>query len=194
MEAGTHHVPPLTRHTFACIGPGYGEYTTREKGLLVKKMILGIILVLLVALVIIQFIPVDRSNPPVEAEIPAPSEVMTVLRSACYDCHSNETTWPWYSSIAPISWLVAHDVHAGRQELNFSTWNRYSTKQQVEKLKESLEEIEEGEMPPWFYLAVHRDIQLSARDRAVLRTWARRSTAPDGSTAISPQRRPGHRD
>jgi endonuclease I len=89
---------------------------------------------------------------------------------------------------------VAHDVHAGREELNFSTWNRYSTKQQVDKLKESLEEIEEGEMPPWFYMAVHRDIQLSARDRAVLQTWARGSTTPDGSTTTSPQQRPAPRD
>jgi hypothetical protein len=149
---------------------------------------------LIVVFGLIQLVPVDRRNPPVEAEIPAPPEVKTVLRSACYDCHSNETIWPWYSYIAPISWLVAHDVHEGRHELNFSTWNRYSTKQQVEKLKESLEEIEEGEMPPWFYMAVHRDIQLSARDRAVLRTWARGSPAPAGAPAVSPQQRPGHRD
>jgi hypothetical protein len=154
----------------------------------------GIVLVLLVAVVVIQFMPVDRSNPPVEAEIPAPPEVKTVLRAACYDCHSNETTWPWYSAIAPISWLVARDVHAGREELNFSPWNRYSTKQQVDKLKESLEEIDEGEMPPWFYLAVHHDIGLSARDRAMLRTWARGSAAPDGSSATSPQKRPERRD
>jgi hypothetical protein len=159
-----------------------------------RKMVFRIILLLLVAFVIIQFIPVDRSNPPVEAEIPAPPEVKTVLRSACYDCHSKETTWPWYSHIAPISWLVAQDVHAGRDELNFSTWNRYSTKQQVEKLKETLEEIEEGEMPPWFYLAVHRDIELSARDRDVLKTWARGSAAPDGPANTFPQKRPGHRD
>jgi Haem-binding domain len=159
-----------------------------------KKMIFGIILLLLVAFGVIQFIPIDRSNPPVEAEIPAPPEVKTVLRSACYDCHSNETTWPWYSYIAPISWLVAHDVHTGRDELNFSTWNRYSTKQQVEKLKETLEEIEEGEMPPWFYMAVHRDIELSAHEQDVLKTWARGSAAPDGPTAPSSQNRPGHRD
>jgi hypothetical protein len=157
-----------------------------------KKKIFVIILLLLVAFGVIQFIPIDRSNPPVEAEIPAPLEVKTVLRSACYDCHSNETTWPWYSYVAPISWLVAHDVHEGRNELNFSTWNRYSTKQQVEKLKETLEEIEEGEMPPWFYMAVHRDIELSGRDREVLKTWARESATPDGATP-PPQNRPGPR-
>lgn len=90
----------------------------------------------------------------------------------CYDCHSNETVWPWYSGIAPVSWLVARDVRKGREELNFSTWDRYTTKQQVEKLKESWEEVEEGEMPLWFYLPVHRDAVLSAEDRAVLRKWA----------------------
>jgi hypothetical protein len=158
---------------------------------MMKKALLYGAIGLIVVFGLIQFVPVDRSNPPVESEIPASPEVKTVLQSACYDCHSNETTWPWYSHIAPISWLVAQDVHAGRDELNFSTWNRYSTKQQVEKLKETLEEIEEGEMPPWFYLAVHRDIQLSARERAALQTWARGSAAPDGSITTSPQNRPG---
>jgi hypothetical protein len=63
-------------------------------------------------------------------------------------------------------------VQQGRAEVNFSTWNRYSTQQQVKKLKESWEEVAEGEMPPWFYLAMHRDVRLSAADRAVLRQWA----------------------
>ena len=59
--------------------------------------------------------------------------------------------WPWYSQIAPISWIIARDVQEGRAEVSFSTWNRYSTQQQVKKLKESWEEVAEGEMPPWFY-------------------------------------------
>lgn len=137
--------------------------------------------VLLVAFVAIQFVPVERTNPAVETEVPAPPEVRTVLRRACYDCHSNETVWPWYSRIAPVSWLVARDVVKGREELNFSTWNRLSTKQQVEAMKESWEEIEEGEMPPWFYLPAHRDARLSENDRMLLREWAvstRSSAAP----------------
>lgn len=146
-----------------------------------KKLLFYGVIGLLVMFGLIQLVPVDRSNPPVEAEIPAPPEAKMVLRKACYDCHSNETIWPWYSYVAPISWLVAYDVHEGRAELNFSAWNRYSTKQQVEKLKESLEEIEEGEMPPWFYMSVHRNIQLSTRDRDVLLTWARESSAPAGA-------------
>jgi len=98
--------------------------------------------------------------------------VRAVLRRACYDCHSHETVWPWYSKVAPVSWLVAHDVHEGRQKLNFSTWNRYTPKQQVKKSKESWEEVAAGEMPLWYYLPVHRDAALSAEDRALLRTWA----------------------
>ncbi|HEX5012365.1 MAG TPA: heme-binding domain-containing protein [Planctomycetota bacterium] len=135
----------------------------------VQRWVLLAIALILGAL---QFVPVDRSNPPVTAEIPASPEARAVLRRACYDCHSNETVWPWYSRVAPVSWLVARDVHEGREEVNFSTWDRYTTKEAVKKLKESWEEVAEGEMPPWFYVPVHRDSVLSAEDRAVLRNWS----------------------
>ncbi len=79
------------------------------------------IAVLIIALVAIQLVPVDRTNPPVETEVPATVEVRSILRRACYDCHSNETVWPWYTRIAPISLLVARDVHEGREALNLST-------------------------------------------------------------------------
>jgi hypothetical protein len=122
--------------------------------------------------VLIQFVPVDRTNPPVEGEVPAPPEVREVLQRACYDCHSNETTWPWYSRVAPVSWLIARDVHEGREQLNFSTWNRLSTREQVEALRESWDEVDEGEMPLWFYLPPHPEARLSDRDRRLLRNWA----------------------
>ncbi len=134
----------------------------------VRRVLLGAVLVLAA----IQFVPVNRSNPPVETEIPAPADVRAVLRRACYDCHSNETFWPWYSRVAPVSWLVARDVREGRKELNFSTWNRYETKRQSKKLKETREEVAEGEMPPWFYVINHRDAVLSAGDVALLNAWA----------------------
>lgn len=137
-----------------------------------KKWALSAAIVVGAALIAGQFIPVDRDNPPVESDISAEPEVKTILRRACYDCHSNETAWPWYSRIAPVSWLIVNEVREGREELNFSTWNRYSTQQQVKKLKESWEKVVEGEMPPWFYLAVHRDVRLSAEERARLRQWA----------------------
>lgn len=127
---------------------------------------------LLVIFAGIQLVPVDRSNPPVETEVPAPPEVRAVLRRACYDCHSNETVWPWYSKVAPVSWLVASDTHDGRKELNFSTWNRYTSEQQAKKLKESWEQVAEGEMPLWIYMPTHREAVLSDADKALLRAWA----------------------
>jgi hypothetical protein len=120
-----------------------------------------------------QLVPVERRNPPVTGDVPTSPAVKVVLRRACYDCHSNETRWPWYGRIAPVSWLVARDVRKGRVELNFSTWDQYSSKQQVKKLRESWEKVAEGEMPPWFYLPVHREARLSAEDRTLLRQWAR---------------------
>jgi hypothetical protein len=136
-------------------------------------------LVFLVLVVAIQFIPVEATNPPVESDIPTSPAVKAVLRRACYDCHSYETVWPWYSHIAPVSWLLVRDVQEGRAELNFSTWNQYSTQQRVKKLKESWEEVSKGEMPPWYYLPVHREAQLSADDRTLLEQWAR---TPMGGT------------
>jgi hypothetical protein len=145
------------------------------------KVVRWFLLGMLLILVAIQFVPVDRLNPPVEAEVPAPANVRVILRRACYDCHSNETAWPWYSQVAPFSWLIAYDVHKGREELNFSTWNRITTQQQVKKLKESWKEVAEGEMPPWFYMSVHRDAILLAEDRTALRNWALSTAAePEG--------------
>ena len=136
------------------------------------KIIRWILLGIPFNLVAIQFMPLDRLNPPVEVEVPALADVRVILRRACYDCHSNETVWPWYSQVAPFSWLVARDVRKGREELNFSTWNRITAKQQVKKLKESWKEVAKGEMPPWFYVTFHSDATLSERDRLALRNWA----------------------
>ena len=137
-----------------------------------KTNLVRIVLAVVIALVGIQFIPVNRSNPPVEEEVPASLEVKAMLKRACYDCHSNETIWPGYSQVAPVSWLLAWDVGEGREELNFSTWNRYSQKKRTKIIKEIWEEVQEGEMPPWFYLPLHPDARLSDSDRSLLRAWA----------------------
>ena len=133
-------------------------------------------------LVVAQLVPIDRTNPAVESEVPAPADVRAILRRACYDCHSNETVWPWYSRIAPASWLLAHDVHEGRAALNYSTWNRLDAKQQGKAVRETWEEVAEGEMPPWIYLPAHPEARLSADERAVLKAWSRSaSPAPQGA-------------
>src|SRR5262249_29172476 len=128
--------------------------------------------VLGVVFVLIQWIPVERSNPPIETEMPAPPEVREVLRRACYDCHSNETVWPWYANVAPVSWLLAHDVREGREELNYSTWNRYDPAKQAKLARETWKEVEEGEMPPASYSPLHPEAKLSEQDRALLKSWA----------------------
>ena len=136
-----------------------------------QRLLGKIVLALCIVLVVIQLIPVSRTNPPVTADIPTSPAVKTVLRRACYDCHSNETVYPWYSHVAPASWLLAHDVSEGREELNFSTWNQYSAKDQGKKTHEIREVIVEGEMPPWYYTLIHRDAVLSSEDRTVLQSW-----------------------
>jgi hypothetical protein len=128
---------------------------------------------ILVGLLCIQLVPVDCSNPPADSELPAPVAVRTLLRRACYDCHSNRTRWPWYSRVAPISWMVASDVHEGRDEMNFSTWNGLAGRRRAKILHEIVEEVEEGEMPPWSYRWIHADARLTADDRGTLIAWAR---------------------
>lgn len=123
-------------------------------------------------LVLIQLIPLDRDNPPVIQDVAAPSEVDAILRRACYDCHSNETEWPWYSHVAPVSFLVVHDVHEGREHLNFSDWEH--SRKDVDEI---LEEVEEGEMPMKIYLITHPNAALSDADLATIRSWVKSEQA-----------------
>lgn len=135
------------------------------------KKIFKISLFALIAIILgIQLIPVDRSNPPVVADLEAPVEVKLILKRSCYDCHSNEVNWPWYSYVAPISWLVAYDVEEGREELNFSEWQKYANDPAMKE--EIMEEVAEGEMPLSIYLTTHRNAAVSASELATLRQWA----------------------
>ena len=122
---------------------------------------------------IAQAIPVKRDNPPAEGEISAPPAVQALLKRSCYDCHSNQTRWPWYARVAPVSWLVAHDVHEGREHLNFSTWGRYSADERREQVEEIRENVEKGEMPLWFYLPLHPEAKLTAADVERIARWTR---------------------
>jgi hypothetical protein len=120
-------------------------------------------LVLVLAFVAIQFVPYGRDhvNPPVGAEPAWDSpETRALAKQACFDCHSNETAWPAYSKVAPVSWVVQRDVSEGRAVLNLSEWQRPQ-----EEAKEAAEEVLEGEMPPRMYQLMHAQARLSATER-----------------------------
>lgn len=119
--------------------------------------------VLVVALVAIQLVPFGHvtPNPPVRVEPRWNSpQTRELAARACFDCHSNETSWPWYSNVAPFSWVLQRHVDEGREKLNFSMWGR-----QVNETDEIVEQVREGEMPPWDYGLLHPDARLSGAER-----------------------------
>lgn len=127
------------------------------------------LIVIIVIIIGIQFIPVEQTNPPVTSEISVPENVKVILRKACYDCHSNETNWVWYTKVAPMSFLVSKDVNDGRKHLNFSEWDI----NKENKYKEEIwEEIREEKMPPWQYKIMHSESKLSQEEKNVIRNWA----------------------
>ena len=128
-------------------------------------------LVIVGALVGIQLFPVQRTNPPANRELTAPPQVGETLRRACYDCHSNETRWPWYSGVAPISWLVVRDVTLGRKEVNFSEWDNYYAATRRHKLQWMGRALQQENMPPWPYRLMHPAARLTNADRAALERW-----------------------
>jgi hypothetical protein len=136
----------------------------------VVKSLKIIVLVLVVVLLLAQFIRVDKSNPPVRSDL-ASASVKPVLKRVCYNCHSNTTVWPWYSNVAPASWLVGSDVKEGRSHLNFSEWGMYDSGTQSHKLRGIAEEVRGGDMPPWYYSLVHRDARLSESERNQILAW-----------------------
>lgn len=131
----------------------------------------------------IQFVPVDRSNPPVTQEVrwDAP-ETRALAQQACFDCHSNETTWPWYAYVAPISWRVAGHVEDGRRHLNFSAWD-----QPNEDVEEIEEVVREGEMPLWDYVLLHGEARLTEAEQETLLNGLRATYEADPEI---PRRRP----
>jgi hypothetical protein len=132
------------------------------------------LLYVVVPFVLIQFVPVEKTNPTFEKanELIAPPNVKSILKTSCYDCHSNETTWPFYSYIAPISWIVARDVSLGREELNFSEWNKLDNDKKNHKKEEIVEEISLDSMPVPIYLITHPSAMLSNEEKIILKHWA----------------------
>ena len=126
--------------------------------------------------VVIQLVPFghNHANPPVAQE-PAWNSPATreLIRRACYDCHSNESVWPWYSNIAPISWLIQRDVNGGRRHLNFSEWDRTQRHS-----KDVASQVKMGDMPPWFYLPLHPTAKLSATEVQALAEGAEKTLVP----------------
>jgi heme-binding protein len=138
----------------------------RTKGFLAAGL-----LVAGVGLLVAQLASVPVSNPPVTGDISAPPQIESMLRRACYDCHSNQTRWPWYGRIAPLSWLAAHDVARGRQELNFSEWGSYHPVYRKRKLQWIGRALREKTMPQWWYVLMHPDARLTEQERAALERW-----------------------
>ncbi len=140
---------------------------------MIKKIIFGVIAVLL----LIQFIRIDKTNPPVDASqdfiqlTNAPAEVAQIMKDACYDCHSHETAYPWYTNVAPVSWWVKNHINDGRRHLNFSVWGTYEPKKADHKLEECYEEVEEGNMPMDSYTWAHAEARLTDTQREQLVSW-----------------------
>ena len=128
---------------------------------------------LAIALCAAQLVPVARSNPAQRNFPEAAVEVHALMRRSCHDCHSSETRWPWYASVAPVSFLVARNVKDGRRKLNLSTWDSYDEMRKARKKREIAEEIGRGEMPPWYYVSLHPGAKLSAAERVLIIKWAK---------------------
>jgi hypothetical protein len=144
----------------------------------VRKWLVRIVVGGLVVFGLIQLVPYGRNhtNPPVTQEIAWDSaRTRELARGACNDCHSNLTTWPWYSNVAPVSWLVYADVQGGRETLNFSEWDR----PQGEGASEAVEAVREGSMPPIQYKPLHPAGRLTAAEREELARGLEKTLAAD---------------
>jgi hypothetical protein len=130
-----------------------------------KRIIIIILAVLLGAFVLIQLIPYGRqhTNPPVVQEPNWDSpQTRELAQRACFDCHSNESVWPWYSNVAPVSWLVQHDVDEGRRYLNFSDWGRVREMDDIPRV------VQGGQMPPSQFLIIHAEARLTQAEKDAL--------------------------
>jgi hypothetical protein len=144
----------------------------KKKLKLILKWIVG---ALVVVFALLQFTNPPRTNPPVVNDLMAtstpPPPVAAMLHAACYDCHSHETTWPWYSRVAPMSWLIANDVNDGRDALNLSDWPAAKPDRAAKRLEDMSEEIGYEEMPPKKYTAIHVNARLTDAQRKELTDW-----------------------
>jgi len=143
-----------------------------------KKLTLwNICIALLVIFIVIQAFRIEKNNPTsnpandfITVTLPS-AEVSAILKSACYDCHSNNVTYPWYTNIAPFSWWIKDHINEGRDELNFSEWKTYSTRRMDKKMKEAVEMVDENEMPMYSYTIMHKNASLTKDQKKLLLTF-----------------------
>ena len=138
------------------------------------KKLLKIVAIVLFTFGIIQLIPVDRNNPKVKTSenfvdvFNTSSEVREILKTACYDCHSNETIYPDYAKIAPISWAIKDHINEGREHLNFSVWTTYNQDLKKNMLESSIADLQQNRMPMAGYMVYHPDARLNEAQKKVL--------------------------
>ena len=131
-----------------------------------KKLVIGVVLGIVLVFIAIQLVPYghNHTNPSVQAEPQWDSpQTRDLAVRACFDCHSNQTVWTWYSNIAPVSWLIQHDVEEGRSKLNFSQWNLPQR-----EARDAPREVQRGRMPQWYYVLLHPSANLSADEKQSL--------------------------
>lgn len=132
---------------------------------------------LLAAFIIIQFFPIDKTNPPVDKNKDfltlkkTPEDIALLIRNSCYDCHSNETKYPWYAKIQPVAWYLKDHIDEGREEFNFSEFANYEPLRQAKKMRKSAHEIEEGEMPLESYTYIHQEAKLTSEQKEKLQKY-----------------------
>jgi len=144
-----------------------------------KRIVRKTLLIIVIFLVAIQFFRpqknIAHSAPAnaIEKHYAVPKEIGLLLRSSCYDCHSNTTVYPWYSNIQPIAWWQQNHIIDGKKELNFDEFNSYNAKKKKHKLDEIVEVLQEDEMPLGSYTLIHSDAALSTQAKNELISWAK---------------------
>jgi exonuclease VII small subunit len=133
-----------------------------------------VLIIIIVAFILIQFFPIGKSNPAPTPNMDfltikkTPEKTAAMIRTSCYDCHSNESKYPWYSNVQPFGWFLKNHIEEGRKELNFSTFATYEKKRQVHQLEEAVEKLEKNEMPLDSYVLIHNDAKLTLEEQKEL--------------------------
>jgi len=161
--------------------------TKRVETMPKRRRLPWLLLGLALAFVGAQFVPVERTNPRVTGDLTAPSEIATMLRTSCYDCHSNETVWPWYAYVAPFAWSVEGHVREGRRRLNFSNWQELPDRRKLRLVEEMREEIDASRMPMPSYVMIHREAALTLDQKAALYQWIEQEAGRHADPSPPPQ-------